>query len=356
MQIVPTQSLTRLRQGVALIVVMLMVLAMAVIAGAFAYSMKVEIRLANNTSSGGELSWLGLSGVEFAKWVLVQEQQISGSQQCNSLKQFWAGGPGASEGPDDPFVGLSLSHVQIDEESWVALKIVDQERKVNINQVDAQTLEAALNLAGAGAADANAINAALTDWRDPDDLPTAGGGAESEFYLRLDPPYTAKNGPLDDVGELLKIHGVTPEVYWGGRQMVSRKRRPSEGGSESAVGLTDLFCALSSGQLNLNTASLQVLQVALKGDATLARQVIQARSGPDGIDGTTDDEPAKNPAETARLLGPAGTGGAQLRFTTISSTFEVEIEAHYGRNTRRFTAVIQRRGGRDFQTLVFREL
>ena len=169
------------RRGVALIIVMLMVLAMAVIAGAFAYSMKVEIRLASNTSSSGELAWLGLSGVEAAKWIMIEQQRVAGSQQCNSLKQFWAGGPGDSEEAENPFEGLSLSHIQIDEESYVALKIIDQDSKLNINQADPLMLEAALNLAGAGAADANAIHAALVDWRDRDDLASAGGGAETEI-------------------------------------------------------------------------------------------------------------------------------------------------------------------------------
>jgi general secretion pathway protein K len=345
------------RNGVALIIVMLMVLAMAGIAGIFAYSMKVEIKLATNTSSSGELAWVGLSGVEVAKWILVEEQRVVGSQQCNSLKQFWAGGPGDSEGGEDPFEGISLKHIQIDEASYVALEIIDQERKLNINQADPLLLEAALNTAGAGSADANAIHAALLDWRDKDDLVSVGGGAESDYYEKLDPPYRAKNGPVDDIGELLKVRGVSSELYWGANHQESRKGSQFEGVETAQnTGLADLFCALSNGQVNINTAPLAVLQVAFRGDSTMAKQVVQVRAGPDGIEGTTDDEPARNPGEVARLLGPAIGGGAQGRFTTISSVFEVRIEAHYGRSVRRYSAIIQRRGGRDFQTLAFREI
>lgn len=341
------------QRGVALVIVMLMLLAMGILAGVFAYSMKVEAKLATNTDAGAELTWVGISGVEFAKWMLFEQGRRAGQQGYNSLDQFWAGGSGDNSGPGEhleqevnPFEGLSLRRIPIDADTWVALEIIDQERKLNINQADVQVLEAALNLAGAGATDASAIHAALKDWIDRDDLPTAGGGAEStDYYLRQNPAYRAKNGPIDDVSELLKVRGVTPELYWGEKSV---PRRPSPQGPTSenlsTVGLEQLFCSLSSGQININTAPQEVLQVALKGDASAARQIIQLRA----------EEPAKNPADLGRLLGPAWVGGQRNPFTTLSSTFEVRVEAHLGRATQRFVATIQRRG-RDFQTLVFRE-
>ena len=43
------------------------------------------------------------------------------------------------------------------------------------------------------------------------------GGAESDYYQSLDPPYYAKNGPIDELSELLLIKGIrdAPELYWG---------------------------------------------------------------------------------------------------------------------------------------------
>jgi general secretion pathway protein K len=344
------------RRGVALIIVMLMLLAMAGMAAAFAYAMRVETRLASNTDSTGELEWLGLSGVEFAKWVLFEQQRMPSNQGCNTLRQFWAGGPGDPDQAENAFEGIDLSHVEIGPDSWVAIRIVDAERKININTADARMLETALNLAGAGASDASAIHAALTDWKDRDDLPTAGGGAEStDYYLRQDPPYRAKNGPIDDIAELLKVRGVTPELYYGAGAGTPGVRAPvpaAEAGG--ARGLADIFCALSSAQVNINTAPEAVLQVVLRGDANLARQIIQVRAGPDGVDGTEDDDPAKTPAEIPKLLGP---GAPPANFTSLSSTFEVHVEAHYGRSVGHFIGTIQRQGGaRNFQMLVFRSL
>jgi general secretion pathway protein K len=351
------------RRGVALIIVMLMVLAMGIAVGILAFSMKVETKLATNTSSSGELEWLGLSGVEFAKWVLVEQQRIPGEQGYNGLNQFWAGGPGGNgnrigELADDPFEGISLRDIPVGD-SHVSIRIIDQERKLNINQADAQMMETALNFAGAGASDAGAIYAAILDWRDRDDLPSVGGGAETtDFYLRQSPPYRAKNGPIDDLSELLKVRGVTPELYFG--PQVAGAADSGTGPDSTGrpmVGIVDLFCALSSGQLNINTAPLPVLTVALRGDENTARQIVQMRAGPDGVDGTDDDEPAKNPGDITRLLGPAGAalGRGPARFVTVSSTFEVQVDAGYGRSRRRYIAMVQRRGGRDFETLVFRE-
>ena len=118
--------------GAALVIVLVLVLAMAVIAGAFAYAMKVEARLAVNTQSTPELEWLGRSGVEYAKWVLDQQRKIPAQAGFDSLKQFWAGGPGSPESVDDPFAGMSLKDIPIGE-GFVSIEIIDQERRLNLN-------------------------------------------------------------------------------------------------------------------------------------------------------------------------------------------------------------------------------
>jgi general secretion pathway protein K len=336
-----------------------MVMAMAIIAGTFTYSMKVESRLAFQTDASSELHWLGLSGVEYAKWFMVQEQRVPGQQSFSALNQRWAGGPGPRELVEDPLEGLSLTDVHIGE-GRVSIRIVDQERKININQVDARQLETALNRTGAAGESGEALAAALTDWRDPDEFVTSGGGAESAYYLGLDPPYRAKNGPIDDIHELLKVKGVSPAQFFGGpvsggRRMATSSRSSSVPGTD-IVGLVEIFCAISNGRVNINTAPEAVLEVALHGDSTLARHIIQARAGSDQIDGTEDDEPARNDADITRLIGPVSGGqiGAQARFASLSSTFEIQVEAVSGRTHARYIALIQRRGVRDFQTLVFR--
>src|SRR5205823_3928066 len=53
---------------------------------------------------------------------------------------------------------------------------------------------------------------AIVDWIDADDDPRANG-AESDTYSGLG--YRCKNGPLDSLGELLYVRGVTPDLLYG---------------------------------------------------------------------------------------------------------------------------------------------
>lgn len=57
---------------------------------------------------------------------------------------------------------------------------------------------------------------ALLDWRD-EDSDARDGGAENEYYNNLvpGPPYSAKNGPLDTVEELLLVKGFNAAILYG---------------------------------------------------------------------------------------------------------------------------------------------
>ena len=55
---------------------------------------------------------------------------------------------------------------------------------------------------------------AIVDWRDDDDEPEESG-AESDTYLRFDPPYFAKNGPFESVEELRMLNGASEELLYG---------------------------------------------------------------------------------------------------------------------------------------------
>src|SRR5208283_2756093 len=96
-------------------------------------------------------------------------------------------------------------------------------------------------------------------------------GAETDYYQGLKPSYSAKNGPIDDISELLLIKGVTPEIYYGSaatnfQPNYFSQQRSQFGQSANAmplitVGLPSLFTPLSDGKVNINTASAEVLQM-----------------------------------------------------------------------------------------------
>lgn len=344
-------------RGIALILVLLTLFTLGIMAGIFAYAMKVETRLAYNTTSGTELEWLGQSGLELAKWILVQqESQVPSERGYFALNQFWAGGPGPVDSADNPFAGMSLRDIPVGE-GRVTIEITDQERWLNINSVyrNPVLMDQALAMAGADATDAAVISGALVDWIDRDTIPQAANGAENEFYLDLNPPIEAKNGVVDDLAELLLVRGVTPAIFWGPQWHATSLGAPEgparksvglgKGGvEEEGAGLSQLFCAVSTGRVNVNTASESVLRLLLGGDASRAREAIRMR----------DELPARDVGDIARLFGGPGLGGAGGQLSVQSYTFSVRVTAQLGAARGTFTGLISRSGGKDYQTLLFR--
>ena len=55
---------------------------------------------------------------------------------------------------------------------------------------------------------------AILDWVDEDDE-ARESGAESDYYEQLPTPYSAANGPIHSVDELLLVRGVTPTLLFG---------------------------------------------------------------------------------------------------------------------------------------------
>src|SRR6266545_1487619 len=142
MRIRPSQS----ESGIALIIVLIVIVVLGILAGGFAYSMKVETTLARHASFSSELDWMGRSGVEVAKWVLAQGSQ-GPNGQFDSLKQKWAGGPGET---NDALAGIDLKNYPMGN-GMLSIDIIDLDRKFNINLADEMILRQALTLIGADA-------------------------------------------------------------------------------------------------------------------------------------------------------------------------------------------------------------
>jgi general secretion pathway protein K len=345
-------------KGIALIVVMIAIFVLSVLVGAFALSMKVETKLAMNANHDAELIWLGRSGVELARWALAQQLAVAG-EPYDSLNQKWAGGPGTLTSSNSPLAAVSLDNYQIGNGS-ISLKITDLERKININQADEQLLQQAFTLVGVDAGEIPSLTAAVLDWIDSDSV-THINGAESDYYQSLNPPYYAKDRPIDDLSELLLLRGVTLDMYWGSNstnhqgaafQKLDRWGRPMEQPTY-LVGLADIFTPLSNGKININTASATALQAIPMVDASAAARIVEQRSGPDGIDGTEDDVPFRNPQEAGTAINP-GIAQQLGRYGTVrSSVFEVEVTASIGGYTRIFHSVLGRNSSRDVQILSF---
>jgi general secretion pathway protein K len=349
------------RRGIALVLVLLAIFVLSIIAGGFAYSMKVETKLARNRNSETELEWLGRSGVEYARWILAQQLLVP-NEPYDALNQVWAGGQGGAGTTNSALLDVQREvHLGNGSFTW---QIVDLERKLNINVATDTILQHALVTAGVDAGQVTPIVNSILDWIDPDDQPHVEG-TESDYYQTLDPPYNAKNGPLDDISELLLIRGITPDIFWGPmstnhpqglyQQRLNRLGQPAQTPA-FAAGLADLFTPFSNGRLNINTASAAVLQVIPGIDAMTAEAIVSARGGED--DGSGQSGPFRSTAPQylwSRVPGMNLEVGRQIQqiCDVRSRTFEVQIDAQVGDYHRQFVAVLGRNNPRDVQILSF---
>lgn len=354
------------RSGVALIIALIAIFVLAIMAAGFAYSMKVETKLAQNADSDQQLLWLGRSGVELARWVLAQEATIS-DQPYDSLNEIWAGGPGGPGETNSVLAGISLDNYPIGN-GTVSLKIVDLERKANINIANDAVLQQTLTVMGVDADTLSTVSDSIQDWIQPGDSPRIAG-AKNDYYNGLTPPYNCKEAPIDDMSELLLVQGITdhPEIYWGGSatnhpgasfQQQQQHQKLGFGNSPGQMpdypfGLVDVFTPFSAGRININTADVNVLQTIPGMDTNTAAAIIQQRAGPDGVDGTEDDTPFRSVNQlTATGLSAAVVQNLSRYCVVRSYTFEVHVTAKTGDYSRDFTALLLRSGG-DVQVLSF---
>ena len=348
--------LHRKPRGIALIIVMVTIFVLAALAGAFALAMKVETKLARNSNSEVEMEWLGRSGVELARYVLALQLSVP-DEPYDALTQTWAGGPGSLSASNSPLASISLKNHKLGNGTY-SVSIIDLERKLNINTAanSPEVLRQAFILMGADAGESSQVIAAIQDWIDADDDPHIGG-TESSYYQGLTPPYMAKNGPIDEISELLLIRGVTPEMYRGGGAadavQFPQISVPGTQPPAYSVGLAGLFTPISSGKINPNTASPEVFQIIPGIDQNVAVQMAQARMGTDG------QTPVGGHGNSLMDFLNAGTGSRDMAnnlqkyFDVRSRTFEVDVEVSISGYTRHYVAILGRNSAQDIQVLTF---
>jgi len=352
------RALESSQAGIALIIVMISIFVLTILAGGFAYSMKVETKLARNANSESQLEWLGRSAVECARWEVAQQLMIA-QEPYDALNQVWAGGIGGAGTSNSPLADFK-NEIELPNgrASW---KIVDLESKANINTANEAILQQGLLVMGVDAGQMTPVVNSILDWIDRDETPRIQG-AESDFYQGLTPPYYAKNGPIDDISELLLIKGAADfyaaadptmsdqRVY---NPLTSRFNTSGNAMPPPPVGLTNLFTPLSTGKININTASAEVLQLIPSMTPEAAQGIVSARAGED--DGSGMFGPYRNLGEVRRVpeVSLPMLGALQQFCGVRSSTFEVHVDAQVGNYHRHFVGILGRNNPRDVQILSF---
>lgn len=176
---------------------------------------------------------------------------------------------------------------------------------------------------------AQALTDALTDWVDADDESALNGAevADYEKMGRLNQPF---NRPFYDIEEMRLVRGMDQIELL----------RPD---------WRNWFTVWSSGTLDINEASAELIAAAADVTESQASIIPQTVLGSDGVRDTEDDVPFKDVASALSLLGIGGQGpGAQIaaRFTVNDTTTRITSTARSGDSKRRIIAIVRNRTGK----------
>lgn len=352
---------TNSRNGFALIIVMLAIFVLASMAAYLAFAMKVETKLAITANDNQKMIWLARSAVEEARWGLAQEKMVP-AQPYTALNQWWATGVAGPLETNSVLVGVPQS-IKLGGGS-ATYKITDLERYANINVAAAPLLQQALTVMGVDAGEVSVVSDSIQDWVQSGDMPRVAG-AKNDYYQSLNPPYNCKEAPIDDMSELLLVRGIAddPAIYYGGSapNMPASRFQHQLGfaGSREGqppqypFGLKDVFTPFSTGQINLNTADADTLQIIPGMDTNSAAAIMQYRAGPSGDEAGADATPFQNAGQvSAAGISPVAAAAISRYCTTSSSTFKVTVTATIGQETRTFYAILFQ-AGRNIEVVDF---
>jgi len=226
-------------RGIALITVILIVAILMAVAIELNRSSRTDIYDAANLSDGIKLTYIAKSGFYGAAALLANS-----NNNYITLRDNWA-----------QTEILSMQSKTLFTDGYFIMTVEDEAGKIPLNNLingnnyNPNIKEIFVRLLsqpefGLDEGKINEIVDSIKDWIDADEEVT-GAGAESSYYASLDPPYEAKDAPLDCIEELLMVKGITNEIFYG------TKEKP---------GLAQFVTANSDGLININTAPTMVLR------------------------------------------------------------------------------------------------
>jgi general secretion pathway protein K len=242
-----TIATPRDERGAVLVIVLWVFIFLFVVALDFAASVREEGTAASRYSEEAENYYLALAGFQQGLHKLF----LSGAQagRAGAVAQ-------ATESVDGAWSEGELQGARF------RVRLVDEAGKVNLNRADEDMLRRVFGNLGIDEPRRSTLIDSIMDWRDEDDLHRTNG-AESDYYLGLPVPYTARNGAFDTIEDLLWVKGMTVEDFYGG---------------EEKVGLREVLTVDSpSNRVNLRTAPAEVIHALMGLPLEKSRAFVEER-------------------------------------------------------------------------------
>ena len=206
--------------------------------------------------------------------------------------------------------------------------LVSEGGRLNINSIlqsgDRLLLEDVFGYWGLELADIDSIIDALQDWVDPDDLEGLNG-AELDYYYELGYENYPFNRPFYDIEEMALVRGM--DLL-----------------SEYKPNWRDYFTLWSSGGLNVNEASAELLEAVALVSQNTAEEFVELRDGYDFVPDTEDDVVFQSVEEAAAVLGIAQADTvARGRLSVNDPTLRVESTGYVGNYLKTIVLVVRNR-------------
>jgi type II secretory pathway component PulK len=232
------------RRGVVLLAVLIVIVVLTLSAYLFSDAMLAEYRGTDSYARAAQARALAESGIDYAAALLSNPDTFANTLNSNPYSNALFQGIAVQEGRNPHLQGrfsivAPLGPDDAPSESQpFRYGVADECGKINLNTL------MKLDSSGQVAHDmlmmlpnmTEDIANSILDWLDPDDEPRTNG-AESDYYSGLNPPYRAKNGPLDTLEELLLVKGVTPQLLFGNDRNRNGILEPDE---DDGSGIVDL--------------------------------------------------------------------------------------------------------------------
>jgi type II secretory pathway component PulK len=286
-----------LKKASTLVLVLIVLSSITVLSVGLVYRTRIELKLAQSNARRTKVYYLALGGIERIK-ALIYEQEPSPE---TIARISWFDNSAKTE---KLFEQLKDSNPT--GEPILTYGLRDEQACLNINYSDPLSWE------NTGVIDRDCI-AGILDWIDADE-DISPGGAETDFYTRLETPYNSKNNPFAVLKELVLVKGITRDTYLGkvisqnslleaNKNLSQIQILPDELSESSDAGLLNIFTVYGDGKININTASKTIL-AALPGlDEEAANIILNYRLGIDGRPDTSDDSFLTGAEEFAILEG-----------------------------------------------------
>jgi general secretion pathway protein K len=242
------------QSGIALMIVLWVLVLLMALATEFAFSMKMEVNTTRNYKEDTESYYLAKAGINLALAELLKDASFHSIHD----EYGWITGAGnsainpsidAEKAPaegEGVFDIVNRTDIKLGN-GTITYTIKDENGKISINSASKIILNKLLAYSGVKEKlDQDIISDSILDWIDSNKNHRING-AEDDYYRTQHPPYLAKNGKIETLSELLKVRGVTEEIFYGS--------------PDGYKGIAQFLTVYRFASINPNTTSEEVLNI-----------------------------------------------------------------------------------------------